>query len=177
MLFLSIFDSRPIVFAACGQRRGQKGRELYASWGTQVAIANGFNGFSVCLVCGRGLFATEQSENNLRGTYVRMYILENYLLHASAVMGVADESVPAPGLTRIAQTVREVDINYSAPREQFIAVITVYAGFTSNAIGEFSRNFAPIGHYYSPLFRLINNGAGCPEFINRVGDFSNSRAN
>lgn len=55
------------------QQRKRRSRICWSNYtcdGTQAVIANGFNGFSVCFAYDRGLFVTEQSENNLRDTYV-----------------------------------------------------------------------------------------------------------
>lgn len=119
--------------------------------GHRVAIVNGFNGFSVCLVCIRGLFGTEQSENNLPSTYV--HPREPFTTYDCGNRA-ADESAPhAPGVTPVAQTVHEVDINYFATREQFIPVIIVYR-YIVDVVAQFSTNFSPIDHYCSPLFRI-----------------------
>lgn len=146
---------RPLNYTHHGTHRSQSQMGLMA-----LAFAS-----YVTVVCSQ--------QNNLKTIcetrmYARMCILENYLLHMSAVMGVETNPCPPPGLTWIAQTVHEVDINYSATREQFIAVIIVYPDFAPVAVGEFSRTFAAIDRYYSPLVRFINNGSGFHEIINRT---------
>lgn len=122
LLFLVII--RALKYRRKGGSRVR--RRNYTHHGTQVVIANGFNGFSVCFSCNRGLFVTEQSENNLRDTYVHpRKLFSTYECGNGGRGRISGHPVTSAALP----TIHQVDINYSAVAEQFIGVIIVYRYF------------------------------------------------
>lgn len=116
-----------------------------------------------------GLFVTEQSENNLRDTYVDTRKLFTTYECSSNGGDAGDESRPAESCSRPFLSSHEVDINYSVADEQFIGVIIVYHRFGRRWT---TRNFPEIptdrSLYRNPLFHFINNARTAARIINRA---------
>lgn len=107
-----------------------------------------------------GLFVTEQSENNLRDTYVdtrKLFTTYECSRGGESNGGgdAGDESRPRPAwelLTTVPLSSHQVDINYSVADEQFIGVIIVYHRFTRRA--EIFQKFRPIDHYIATRYSI-----------------------
>lgn len=100
-----------------------------------------------------GLFVTEQSENNLRDTYVDTRKLFTTYECSSNGGDAGDESRPAESCSRPFLSSHEVDINYSVADEQFIGVIIVYHRFGRRWT---TRNFPeiPIDRYIATRYSI-----------------------